>query len=90
MARAAIHVMNLEKKICKAQTSLMCSHINVGSGSDLTIKELVETIKEVVGFKKKIKLDSSKPDGASKKFLDSESINNLGFKSEKSLKKWSY
>ena len=51
MARASIYLMNLDKNIYSEQTSSMCSHVNVGSGRDLAIKELAETIKEVVGFK---------------------------------------
>ena len=47
MARAAIHLMNLKKKIYEKQVSPMCSHINVGCGVDITIKELAKTIKEV-------------------------------------------
>jgi len=86
IARASIYLMNLDKNIYDDQTSSRCSHINVGSGKDLTIKELAETIKEVVGFKGKINFNSSKPDGVSRKFLDSERINNLGFKPETSLK----
>ena len=86
MARASVHVMNLEKKIYDEQTSPTCNHINVGSGKDLTIKELAETIKKVVGFRGKIKFDPSKPDGAFRKLLYSERINNLGFKPQTSLK----
>ena len=48
--------MNLDKEIYYKHTSEMCSHINVGSGKDLTINELAETIKEVVGFKGQNKL----------------------------------
>jgi len=86
MARASIHVMNLDKKTYYRHTSKMCSHINVGSGKDLTIKELAETIKQVVGFKGKIKFDLNKLDGSVRKFLNSERINNLGFKPAVSLK----
>tara|TARA_B100001057_G_C22849825_1_gene950543 strand:- start:1606 stop:2562 length:957 start_codon:yes stop_codon:yes gene_type:complete len=86
MARASIHLMNVDKKTYDEHTSLMCSHINVGSGKDLTIKELAETIKEVIGFKGKIIFDQSKPDGVYRKFLDSSRINNLGFKNLTSLK----
>ena len=86
MARASIFLMNINKKIYDEQTSLMSSHINVGSGKDLTIKELAEIIKEVVGFKGNLKFDSSKPDGTSKKLLDSKRINIFGFKPEVSLK----
>ena len=86
MARASIYIMNLDKKTYYRHTSKMCSHINVGSGKDLTIKELAETIKEVVGFKGQIKFDLNKLDGSPRKFLNSERINDLGFKPAVSLK----
>jgi GDP-L-fucose synthase len=86
MVKASIHLMNLDKKNYNKQTSPMCSHVNVGGSHDLTIKELAETIKEVVDFKGKINFDPSKPDGVTRKFLDSERINNLGFKPEINLK----
>jgi GDP-L-fucose synthase len=87
MAKASILLMNIDKKIYDKHTSSICSHINVGSSEDLSIKELAETIKEVVGFKGKIKFDLSKPDGILKKLLDSKRIKKFGFKSETSLKK---
>ena len=86
MARASIHLMNIDKETYDKHTLSMCSHINVGSGKDLTIKELAEIIKEVVGFKGEIQFDSSKPDGNPRKFLDSEKIKKIGFKPETSLK----
>ena len=86
MVKASIHLMNLDKKNYDKQTSPMCSHVNVGGSHDLTIKELAETIKEVVDFKGKINFDPSKPDGVTRKFLDSKRINNLGFKPEINLK----
>ena len=64
----------------------MCRHINVGSNKDLTIKELAETIKNVVGFKRKINFDTSKPDGIPRKLLDSKLIKNFGLNQEISLK----
>lgn len=86
LAQAAIHVMNLDKKIYNEQISSECSHINVGSEKELTIKELAETIKEVIDFKGTINFDSSKPDGSTRKFLNSERINKLGFKPKIDLK----
>ena len=86
MARASIHLMNIDKKIYDEHISSMCSHINVGSSLDLTIKELAEAVREVVGFSGKIKFDLTKPDGTSRKFLDSKRINNFGFKPQISLK----
>ena len=86
MVRASIHLMNLEKKILDEQTSSMCSHINVGSSIELTIQELSETIKEVVGFTGNIHYDLTKPDGSPRKLLDSSKINNLKFKPQVSLR----
>ena len=85
MARASIFFMNLDKKIYDQQISLMCSHINVGSGKDLTIKELAEIIKNVVGYKGTVNFDHTKPDGNPRKFLDSKKINDLGYNSSISL-----
>jgi GDP-L-fucose synthase len=86
LAKAAIHVMNVDKKNYDEQISSESSHINVGSGKELTIRELAETIKEVVDFKGKINFDSSKPDGSFRKLLNSERINKLGFKHKIGLK----
>lgn len=86
MARASIHLMNLEKKLYEKYTSPMCSHINVGSGSDITIKELAETIKSSINYKGKINFDETKLNGTARKLLDSGRINNIGFKPQIGLK----
>tara|TARA_Y100000389_G_scaffold197899_1_gene233388 strand:- start:10419 stop:11378 length:960 start_codon:yes stop_codon:yes gene_type:complete len=86
MARASIHIMNLNKELYSNYTKPTCSHINVGSGSDLSIKVLAEMIKKVVSFKGEILFDKTKPDGIPRKFLDSQQINKLGFKIQTSLK----
>jgi GDP-L-fucose synthase len=86
LAQAAIHVMNLDKKNYNEQIISESSHINVGSGKELTIKELAETIKEVVNFKGTINFDTNKPDGSLRKLLNSERINKLGFKPKTDLK----
>ena len=80
MARAAIYVMNLDKKIYQENTEQMCSHINVGNGEELTIQELAEIIKDVVGFKGNINFDETKPDGNLRKLMNSERLLNLGWK----------
>ncbi|OGI18022.1 MAG: GDP-fucose synthetase [Candidatus Melainabacteria bacterium RIFOXYA2_FULL_32_9] len=59
--------------------------INIGTGTDCTIMELAETIKQMVGFKGKISLDLSKPDGTMKKLLDVSRINSLGWKAKTTL-----
>jgi GDP-L-fucose synthase len=86
MANASIYLMNIDKKIYDKHVLPMCSHVNIGSGEDLTIKELAEIIKEVIGFKGNINFDHSKLDGSHRKFLDSKKINNFGFKPKISLK----
>ena len=59
--------------------------INVGVGQDVSIKELAELIRSVVGFEGEIEWDSSRPDGTPRKLLDSSRISNLGWKAEINL-----
>jgi len=86
LARASIYLMNIDKKTYDEQTLTTRSYINVGSGQEVTIKDLADNIKEVVGFRGKINFDQTKEDGNPKKLLDSERIKNLGFKPKTSLK----
>ena len=86
MARACIHVMNLNKKIYEKKSNLMCSHINIGTGKDLTIKEVAKIIKDVVGYKGKIIFDPSKPDGSPRKLLRINRIISLGWKPKTNLR----
>jgi GDP-L-fucose synthase len=55
------------------------SHINVGTGTDLTIRELAETVASVVGFKGELTFDTSKPDGTPRKLLDTGRLTTLGW-----------
>ena len=86
MAEASLFVMGIDKKIYDANTSPMTSHINVGSGKDITIKELAEMIGKVVGFEGKIHFDKSKPDGSPRKLIDVSRITNMGWKNTTSLR----
>jgi len=86
LAQAAIHVMNVDKKIYDEQTLSVGNIINVGSEQELIIKELAETIKEVIDFKGAINFDSNKPDGSTRKLLNSERITKLGFNPKTDLK----
>ena len=79
MARAAVHVMNLGVELYKVKTTPMLSHFNVGMGAECTIKQLTETIAEVVGFTGKIIWDISKPDGAPRKLMDSSLLKSTGW-----------
>lgn len=62
------------------------SHVNVGVGQDLTIRELAETVRDVVGFKGELVFDRSKPDGTPRKLVDTTLINRLGWAAKKPLK----
>ena len=79
MAAASLHVLNLPQAAYQAVTEPMLSHINVGTGVDVTIKQLAETIQKVVGFKGDIVWDSSKPDGTPRKLMDSAKLRTLGW-----------
>jgi len=85
MAAASIHVMNLEKNSYDANTEPMLSHINVGTGVDCTIRELVETVAKVVGFEGDIKFDLTKPDGAPRKLMNVNRLKDLGWEYSVSL-----
>ena len=86
MAAASIHVMELDPEIYQAHTQPMLSHINVGTGQDCTIRELAETVAEVVGFEGKIVFDTSMPDGTPRKLLDVSRLNGLGWEASIPLK----
>jgi GDP-L-fucose synthase len=79
MAAASVHVMNLDKNTYERQTQPMLSHINVGSGYDVTIKELAEAISKTVGYQGEILFDASKPDGTPRKLMDSSRLHTLGW-----------
>ena len=86
MAMACKHIMGLEKEIYEKNTSPMCSHINVGYGEDINIKELAITISKIIDFKGKIEFDLSKPDGTARKLLECSKLRSLGWKPRVSLK----
>jgi GDP-L-fucose synthase len=73
MAKACMHVMNYEGRD-------LPDWMNIGTGEDISIKELVYMIKDIVGFEGEIEFDSSKPDGTMKKLLDVSKIGGLGWK----------
>jgi len=79
MAAACLHVMDLDADTYQAQTDPRLSHINVGTGTDVTIAELAELVRDVVGFTGEIRFDRSKPDGAPRKLLDVSRLAGLGW-----------
>jgi GDP-L-fucose synthase len=86
MADASIMVMNLPSQQYHQMTDPRLSHINVGSGVDCSIAELVSSIGEVTGFKGTIEYDSSKPDGAPRKLMDSTKLQQLNWAPAHTLK----
>ncbi len=86
MAAASVHVMNLDRGTYDSVTEPMLSHINVGTGVDCTIRELAETIQAVTGFSGNIDFDSSKPNGAPRKLLDTTKLSALGWEPSHTLR----
>ena len=80
MAAASVHVMNLDKTRYDAHTLPMQSHINVGSGLDVTILQSARSVAQVVGYEGEITFDTSKPDGAPRKLMNSARLDNLGWR----------
>ncbi|HEV2609939.1 MAG TPA: GDP-L-fucose synthase [Noviherbaspirillum sp.] len=79
MADASVHVMELDRAKYEKHTTPMLSHINVGTGEDVTIREVAEIIRKVVGFKGDIEFDTSKPDGTPRKLMDNSKLLSLGW-----------
>ncbi len=86
LAAACLHVMLLDKTMYDANTEPMLSHINVGTGTDVTIRELAETMKTVTGFTGKLSFDTSMPDGTPRKLMDVSRLKQLGWQSQIDLK----
>jgi len=79
MAGASIHIMDIDKKILESEVDPMLSHINIGTGIDITITDVAQTVKEVVGFCGEIVFNVKMPDGTIRKLLDVSKIENLGW-----------
>lgn len=86
MADAAIYIMNINQIKLSSVISLRCSHINVGSGNDVSIRELASIISDVIGYSGKIVWDPTKPDGTPRKLMNNKLISSLGWRSKISLR----
>lgn len=88
MAKACIFVMqNIDfSELIKDQKEVRNTHLNLGYGEDISIKDLAYLIREIVGFQGEIQFDLSKPDGTMQKLLDSSKLNSLGWKPSITLK----
>ena len=85
MAAASVFVMNLDKAVYEVHTQSMQGHINVGFGSDMTIKELSETVSRVVGYRGRIVFDATRPDGPPRKFMNSNLLKGMGWQAQVNL-----
>lgn len=79
MSAACMHVMNLNKATYDQHAEPMLSHINVGCGYDITIKELADAVGKTVGYQGEITFDPTRPDGTPRKLMDSSRLNALGW-----------
>jgi nucleoside-diphosphate-sugar epimerase len=86
MAEASLFVLGLDNVTYQSETQPMLSHINVGSGTDVTIRELAEIVAEVTGFEGKLAFDATKPDGPPRKLMDVSRLARLGWSATIPLK----
>jgi GDP-L-fucose synthase len=86
MAEACVFLMNLEKDVFASSLGPRTSIINIGTGQDMTIRELTELIAEVVGYTGEIRWDGTKPDGMPRKLLDVSFLHSLGWRHKISIR----
>lgn len=86
MAEASLFVMNLDRDTYEANTQPMLSHINVGTGEDISIAELAQMVAEVTGYQGRIVQDSSKPDGTMRKLMDVSRLADMGWRARIDLR----
>jgi len=79
MADACVYLMELESSRYRDNTEAMLSHINIGTGIDITIAELAQLVKKIVGFTGELEFDTRKPDGPARKLLDVNRLTNMGW-----------
>ena len=86
MASASLFVLELDEQTYQANTKPMLSHINIGTGMDITIREMAETMKQVVGFEGELTFDITKPDGPPRKLIDVSRLSDIGWEYTTKLK----
>lgn len=86
MAEASLFVLDLPKQTYEANTQPMLSHINVGTGQEVSIAQLAESIAQVAGFAGKIVFDPSKPDGTPRKLMDVSRLKQMGWSAKINLR----
>jgi len=85
LAEAVVHLQNIPQERYASETEPMRSHINVGTGTDVTIRELAETLVKVIGYEGKLAFDTTKPDGTPRKLMDVSRLARLGWQARTSL-----
>jgi nucleoside-diphosphate-sugar epimerase len=85
MADASLFVADLPREAYDRETEPMLSFINVGTGTDVTIRVLAETVARVIGFEGRISFDTRKPDGTPRKLLDVSRLTRLGWRAQVAL-----
>lgn len=90
MASAALFVLEWDVKTYQDNTQPMLSHINIGTGVDITIAEMVAMMKKVVGFKGEVVFDATKPDGTPRKLIDVSCLSGMGWRYEVELEEGLY
>jgi len=88
MADACVFIMekrDFKDTFSKEDNEIRNTHINIGTGEDISISELAETIKTIIGFKGKLVYNTKKPDGTLQKLTDVSKLNNLGWKHKMTL-----
>ena len=86
-ADAAVYIMSLKKSIYKKYTQEMQSHINVGTGKDMSIKVLAKKISKIIGYNGKIKFNTNKLDGTKRKLMSSTLVKKMGWKIKSNFEK---
>ena len=87
MAEASLFVLELDEQTYRANTKPILSHINIGTGKEVTIKEMAETMKKVIGYTGKLRFDTNRLDGAPRKLTDVTRLGRMGWKYSVDLKK---
>ena len=80
LASASVYILTLPASTYSSNTEPMLSHINIGCGEDISIMQLAELIREIVGFKGEIKLNTKHPDGTPQKLLSVKKLEEIGWK----------
>jgi GDP-L-fucose synthase len=86
MAEACLHVMELSSEAYSRNTQPMLSHVNIGTGEDLSIRDLATTISDILGYQGRISFDTSKPDGTPRKLMDVGRLHSLGWRAKIGLR----